>query len=85
MAGYFLTARDAIAIELPEPPIRLVIPSPEKLRTAGALVHFDNVSFKRPRAAQAMFEGVSFTVGQGSRCAFVGAVRAFSSISAWAA
>ncbi|KAI0761905.1 P-loop containing nucleoside triphosphate hydrolase protein [Irpex lacteus] len=73
MAGYSLTARNAIEIDEGEPPVKVVIDNPEKLRTAGNLVHLDNVSFRHKGAAKPLFEDVTLTVEQGGRCAFVGA------------
>lgn len=77
MVGYSLTARNAIEIDEGEPPVKVVIDNPEKLRTAGNLVHLDNVSFRHRGAAKPLFEGVTLTVEQGGRCAFVGAVSGF--------
>ncbi|EIM83035.1 P-loop containing nucleoside triphosphate hydrolase protein [Stereum hirsutum FP-91666 SS1] len=73
LAGYHLTNRGEIAIEEGEAKVKIAIHSPEKLRTAGSLVHCENVSFRYPKAAKATLEGVTFTVDQGGRCAFVGA------------
>ena len=72
--GYALTARAALTIEDIEPRVRLSIPSPEKLRTVGDLVHFDKVAYKWPGASRKVVEDVMFTVQQGGRVAFVGAV-----------
>lgn len=72
--GYHLTARGAIVIDEGEPPVKVTVDSPEKLRTAGNLVHMDNLSFRYPKAEKPILEGVTFTVEQGGRCAFVGAV-----------
>lgn len=73
LAGYHLSNRAEIEIEGGEPPVRIVLPNPDKLRTIGDLIHFDNVLFSY-RHPGAKLEGVTFTVGQSSRCAFVGAV-----------
>ncbi|THG96693.1 hypothetical protein EW026_g5189 [Hermanssonia centrifuga] len=73
MAGYHLTARSGVEMEDMEPKVKINIPNPEKLRTAGDLIHFENISFKHRNAPKPMIEGVSFTVEQGGRCAFVGA------------
>lgn len=74
MAGYFLTGRAEVEIDSGEQKIWLRIQDPEPLRTIGDLVHFDNVSYKWAKASKAMLEGVTFTVNQGGRVAFVGAV-----------
>ena len=74
LGGYYLTARGEILIEDYEPKVRINLPAPEKLRTLGDLVHFDNVSFKHPGASQRLLENVTFTMQQGGRCVFVGAV-----------
>ena len=74
MSGYFLSNRAAIEIDEGEPPVKVVIDNPEKLRTAGNLVHLDNVAIRFKGAEKPLFEGVTLTVGQGGRCAFVGAV-----------
>ncbi|KAL0956788.1 hypothetical protein HGRIS_002907 [Hohenbuehelia grisea] len=73
LAGFHLTNRAEIEIETAEPKVKISLPDPAKLRTIGDLIHFDNVTFKWPKAAKATFEGVNFTVDQGGRCAFVGA------------
>ena len=75
MAGFHLTNRADVAIEGAEAAIKIKIADPPKLRTLGDLIHFDNVSFKFPGAKQPLLEEVTFTVEQGGRCAFVGAVR----------
>lgn len=79
MAGYFLTNRADVVIEDGEPKVKIVLPNPEKLRTLGELVSFENVGFRYPPRSKSekprqMLEGVTFTVGQGGRCVFVGAV-----------
>ncbi len=79
MAGYHLTARSGVEMEDMEPKVKINIPNPEKLRTAGDLIHLENISFKHRNAPKPMIEGVSFTVEQGGRCAFVGAVCYLSS------
>ncbi|KAI0704339.1 P-loop containing nucleoside triphosphate hydrolase protein [Cytidiella melzeri] len=73
MNGYFLTNRAVLLIDEGEAPVKVTIDNPENLRTAGNLVHLDNVSFLYPGATQPIFEGVTLTVEQGGRCAFVGA------------
>ena len=72
LAGYHLTARAEVGTIDQEARIKLVIPDPEKLRTTGSLVHFDAVSFGWK--GKMLLEDVTFTVAQGGRCAFVGAV-----------
>ncbi|SCV69181.1 BQ2448_2201 [Microbotryum intermedium] len=72
-AGYHLSNRDDILLEDQESRIKLRIPDPEKLRTLGALIHFDGVEFRHPRQKTPLLEDVTFTIDQGGRCAFVGA------------
>lgn len=79
MAGYFLTNRAEISIEEVESKVRITLPNPEKLRTLGELVSFENVGFRHPprsakENAKWLLDGVTFTVGQGGRAVFVGAV-----------
>ena len=83
MAGYFLTGRADIAIEDLEPKVNITIPNPAKLRTLGDLVHFDKVTFKFPKAPKALLEDVTFTVEQGGRCAFIGAVSTTALLTVW--
>lgn len=75
MAGYHLTNRAEVTIEGAEAAIKIKLADPPKLRTLGDLIHFDNVTFKFPKATVPLLEEVTFTVEQGGRCAFVGAVR----------
>jgi ABC-type multidrug transport system fused ATPase/permease subunit len=74
MAGFHLTNRAELQLEEVEPRIKITIPNPEKLRTLGDLIHFDNVSYRYRNASKLTLGGVTFTVGQGGRCAFVGGV-----------
>lgn len=74
MGYYGLTMRSGIEIEDLGPKVKITIPNPEKLRTLGDLVHFENVSFRYPKAAKPVVENVTFTVDQGGRCALIGAV-----------
>ena len=79
MAGYSLTNRSAIVIEDVESKVRITLPNPEKLRTAGELVGFENVGFMYParsrqEKARWVLNDVTFTVGQGGRAVFIGAV-----------
>ncbi len=76
LAGYHLTSRADIQLEDLDPPIKITLPNPEKLRTTGDLVHFENVVFRWKKMKKNMLENVTFTVGQGGRCSFVGAVSA---------
>ncbi|KAF7302027.1 Iron complex transport system ATP-binding protein [Mycena indigotica] len=71
--GYSLTNRLEIEKPTYEPPVKIKIENPEKLRTIGDLLHFDAVEFQFPRAKKPFLEGITFTVNQGGRCAFVGA------------
>lgn len=72
LAGYFLTNRAEIVVEEGEPPIKVKIPDPPPLRTAGDLVHFDDVSFRYPKSAKPVVANVTFTLQQGGRMSFVG-------------
>ncbi|GAA5910406.1 ABC-F family ATP-binding cassette domain-containing protein [Sporobolomyces salmoneus] len=74
LAGYHLTNRAEAVLQEQESAVNLRVPSPDKLRTLGDLVHFDNVQYKFPRAKTPLLEGVTFTVEQSfGRVAFVGA------------
>ncbi|KAI5479106.1 Iron complex transport system ATP-binding protein [Pseudohyphozyma bogoriensis] len=75
LEGYHLTGRAALEIEAEEAKIKIIIPSPEKLRTVGDLIHFDKVEyrFSKDRSRAPLLEDVTFTVGQGARVAFIGA------------
>ncbi|KAJ7228264.1 P-loop containing nucleoside triphosphate hydrolase protein [Mycena pura] len=73
LEGYHLTSRAEIEKAVIEPKIKINIESPEKLRTLGDLVHFDAVEYRFPKAKKPFLEGITFTVNQGGRCAFVGA------------
>ncbi len=74
LAGYHFTNRDAIEIEAQESKVKVRILDPPPLRTVGDLIHFENVGFKYKGARADVLGGVGFTVDQGGRCAFVGAV-----------
>lgn len=74
LAGYHYTNRAEIEIESKEAAVRLRIQDPPSLKTVGDLIHFDNVAFRYKGKKEYMLSGVSFTVDQGGRCAFVGAV-----------
>ncbi|KAJ7498543.1 P-loop containing nucleoside triphosphate hydrolase protein [Mycena latifolia] len=73
MAGYFNTNRLEIDKVIAEPRIKINIDSPEKLRTAGDLIHFDAVEYRFPKAKKPFLEDITFTINQGGRCALVGA------------
>nr|GAT52830.1 iron complex transport system ATP-binding protein [Mycena chlorophos] len=73
MVGYFESNRVEIEKPTLEPPVKIKIENPEKLRTIGDLLHFDAVDFRFPKAKKPFLEGITFTVNQGGRCAFVGA------------
>ncbi|KAH8102112.1 P-loop containing nucleoside triphosphate hydrolase protein [Cristinia sonorae] len=78
MAGYFLNNRAEVNIEELESKVRITLPNPEKLRTLGELVSFENVGFRYParsskEPAKWVLDQVTFTVGQGGRCVFIGA------------
>jgi ABC-type multidrug transport system fused ATPase/permease subunit len=72
MAGYFLSNRKEVDQIVTEPRIKINIESPEKLRTAGDLIHFDAVEYRFPKAKKPFLEDITFTVNQGGRYAFVG-------------
>jgi ATP-binding cassette subfamily F protein 3 len=74
MAGYHNSNRAEIDKVVAEPRIKISIESPDKLRTLGDLIHFDAVEFRFPKAKKPFLEDITFTVNQGGRCAFVGAV-----------
>ncbi|KAF7332392.1 Iron complex transport system ATP-binding protein [Mycena kentingensis (nom. inval.)] len=71
--GYSLTNRLDIEKPVYEPPVKIKIENPEKLRTIGDLIHFDAVEFRFPRAKQPFLQDITFTINQGGRCAFIGA------------
>ncbi|KAJ7223921.1 P-loop containing nucleoside triphosphate hydrolase protein [Mycena rebaudengoi] len=73
MEGYFHSARLAVDKVVTEPHIKINIESPEKLRTLGDLVHFDAVEYRFPKAKTPFLQGITFTINQGGRAAFVGA------------
>ncbi|TCD63191.1 hypothetical protein EIP91_005858 [Steccherinum ochraceum] len=75
---YSTTSRLAIEIEELEPKVKITLPNPEKLRTLGELVSFDNVGFRYPPRSSKdkpkwVLDQVTFTVGQSGRVVFVGA------------
>lgn len=74
LAGYHQTRRAEISVEQGEPPVTIKIPEPPDLRTRGDVVHFDEVSVQYSGASKPLLQGVSFTVEQGGRCSFIGAV-----------
>ena len=73
LAGYHLTARAEIASEHEESSVRIIVPSPDRLKTPGALIHFDAVSLRYKTSTKPLLANVTFTVDQGARCAFIGA------------
>jgi ABC-type multidrug transport system fused ATPase/permease subunit len=73
MAGYFNSNRIDIDKAVTEARVKINIDSPEKLRTLGDLIHFDAVEYRFPKAKKPFLEGITFTINQGGRCAFVGA------------
>ncbi|KII94954.1 hypothetical protein PLICRDRAFT_660687 [Plicaturopsis crispa FD-325 SS-3] len=73
LAGFHETSRAEVTVEEAELSVKIVILDPDKLRTLGDLVHLENVSFRYPNAVKPTLEGVTLTVDQGGRCAFVGA------------
>jgi ATP-binding cassette subfamily F protein 3 len=79
LAGYHLTSRAEIDNKAREAAVKLKIHDPPGLKTLGDLIHFDNVAFRYKGKKEPMLQNVSFTVDQGGRCAFVGAVSIRSS------
>ncbi|KAF8213955.1 P-loop containing nucleoside triphosphate hydrolase protein [Mycena galopus ATCC 62051] len=73
MVGYYNSNRQDVESVVTEPRIKINIESPEKLRTAGDLIHFDAVEYRFPKAKKPFLEDITFTINQGGRCAFVGA------------
>lgn len=79
-----LTNRLGVELEQLESRVKISVQDPEPLRTAGDLVHFENVEFRwpgTPKSEGPILEGVKFTLGQAGRIAFVGAVSTFSFLS----
>jgi ATP-binding cassette subfamily F protein 3 len=74
LAGYHNSRKIELVMEDAESNVKIRLSDPPKLRTLGDLIHFDNVSYRFPKAKTALLEDVVFTVEQGGRCAFVGAV-----------
>lgn len=74
MAGFHNSSRAGIVIEANEAKIKINIASPDKLRTLGDLLYFDRIDFRFAKAKTSLLEDVTFTVEQGDRLAFVGAV-----------
>ncbi|KAF7355682.1 Iron complex transport system ATP-binding protein [Mycena sanguinolenta] len=72
MVGYFNSNRMDMESVVTEPRIKINIESPEKLRTAGDLIHFDAVEYRFPKAKKPFLEDITFTINQGGRCALVG-------------
>jgi len=77
LAGYHLTARAEIALEEGEASVNIKIPEPPGLKTKGDVVHFENVSIRYKGADKPLLEDVTFTLEQGGRCSFIGAVRSY--------
>ncbi|BGO96387.1 iron complex transport system ATP-binding protein [Rhodosporidium toruloides NP11] [Rhodotorula toruloides] len=73
LVGYHLTRRAEVETQEQEAASKVRVPSPEKLRTLGDLVHFDQVEYRFPGAKTPLLANVTFTVEQGGRVAFVGA------------
>ncbi|KAJ6515472.1 P-loop containing nucleoside triphosphate hydrolase protein [Mycena sanguinolenta] len=73
MVGYFNSNRMDMESIVTEPRIKINIESPEKLRTAGDLIHFDAVEYRFPKAKKPFLEDITFTINQGGRSALVGA------------
>ncbi|KDN43911.1 P-loop containing nucleoside triphosphate hydrolase protein [Tilletiaria anomala UBC 951] len=71
-AGYALTLRDGIDIDVPDADINFSFPDPERLRFPGALVHLDHVTLSYPGARRATVDDVTLTIGQGERVALIG-------------
>ncbi|BGP31559.1 hypothetical protein JCM10296v2_003331 [Rhodotorula toruloides] len=73
LIGYHLTRRAEVETQEQEAASKIRVPNPEKLRTLGDLVHFDQVEYRFPGAKTPLLANVTFTVEQGGRIAFVGA------------
>lgn len=73
LAGFHLTSRAEVAPEETERHVKVTLSEPTRLRTAGDLIHFQDVAFRYPKMQSNVVEGVSFTVSQGGRCSFIGA------------
>lgn len=73
LAGFHLTSRAEVAPEETERRVKISLPQPAKLRTAGDLVHFQDVAFRHPKMPRNVVESVAFTVSPGGRCSFIGA------------
>jgi ATP-binding cassette subfamily F protein 3 len=74
LVGHHISRRAEVVVDQGEPPVRIKIPEPPELKTKGDAVHFDDVSVGYSGASKPLLQGVSFTVEQGGRCSFIGAV-----------
>lgn len=74
LEGYHFTSRAEITLDAGEPPVRIRLPEPPELKTKGDLVHFEDVAFRHKGMKKNLLEEVTFTVPQGGRCSFIGAV-----------
>jgi len=73
LAGYHLTARDAVDIPEFDPPVTMSLPQEtSELRNPGALVSLENVSFTYTKAKDPMLNNIHLIVQPGSRTALVG-------------
>jgi ABC-type uncharacterized transport system YnjBCD ATPase subunit len=73
MAGFHLSNRSELTVEEREGRVKINLPQPEKLRTIGDLIYFDNVQYGFSKASIPLLADVSFTVEQSGRLAVVGA------------
>jgi ATP-binding cassette subfamily F protein 3 len=80
LQGYHISRRLEIVVDQGEPPINIKIPEPPELKTKGDAVHFEDVSVRYSGARKPLLQGVSFTLEQGGRCSFIGAVSNFDFI-----
>jgi ATPase subunit of ABC transporter with duplicated ATPase domains len=74
MSEWSLTYRQALVVEQTESLPHIIIPSAAPLRTRGDLIHFDAIGVTYKGASKPLLDNVTFTVSQGSRVAFLGAV-----------
>jgi ATP-binding cassette subfamily F protein 3 len=73
MAGYQLTSRLDIEIPPMDPPVNLSLPpSPEPLKNPGPLISFENVSYRYPKAKDAILKAITLSIHPGSRTAILG-------------
>ena len=77
LQGYHVSRRLEVVVDQGEPPVNIKIPEPPELKTKGDAVHFEDVSVRYSGASESLLQGVNFTLEQGGRCSFIGAVSDF--------